>query len=161
MRCIFSTLLLAACVVPAVAQTPIQYGPPIDVAAARKVMDAAQQEAEKHNWPVAIAIVDGSGFLVMFQRLDNTQLGSVEVALQKAKTAALFRRPTKAFEDLVAEGGRSLKLLRLPGGLPMEGGLPIIVDGKLVGGIGVSGVTSTQDAQIAAAGLKAIGASEK
>lgn len=158
MRFMILTLLLAALAVPAAGQTPVEYGPSIDLAAARKVMEAAQQEAEKHDWPVAIAIVDGSGFLVMFHRLDNTQLGSVEVALQKAKTAALFRRPTKVFEDLIAEGGRSLKLLSLPGGLPMEGGLPIIVDGKLVGGIGVSGVMSTQDAQVATAGLKAIGA---
>jgi uncharacterized protein GlcG (DUF336 family) len=91
----------------------------------------------------------------MFQRLENTQLGSIEVALQKAKTSALYRRPTKAFEERIALGGADLKLLKLPG-LPLEGGLPIVRDGKLIGAIGVSGVQSVQDAQVGAAGLKAI-----
>jgi len=139
------------------AQTaPPEYGPAITLEQARKVIAAAEVEAKKNNWPVAIAVVDGSGFLVAFQRLDNTQLGSVEVSLEKAKTSALFRRPTKAFEDVLAMGGGNLKVLKLPGALPIEGGLPILVDGKVIGAIGVSGVKSTEDGQIAAAGLEAL-----
>jgi uncharacterized protein GlcG (DUF336 family) len=136
------------------AQAPIPYGEPISLEQARKVIAAAEVEAKKNEWPVAIAVVDGSGFLVAFARLENTQLGSIEVALEKAKTSALFRRPTKAFEDTLAMGGASLKVLKLPGGLPIEGGLPIIHQGKIIGAIGVSGVKSTEDAQVAAAGLE-------
>jgi glc operon protein GlcG len=139
---------------------PPQYGTPIDLETARKVMAGAQAKAKQENWPVAIAIVDNAGFLVLFERLDNTQLASVQIALEKAQTSALFRRPTKAFEDRLAEGGANLKLLRLPGGLPMEGGLPILVDGKVIGAIGVSGVTSTQDGEIAQAGLDALAGEE-
>ena len=150
----FIALLLAATSASA-QDAPPPYGLAIDLDTAKKIMAAAEAEANANQWPVAIAIVDGSGHLVMFQRLDNTQLGSVEVSQQKAKTAALYRRPTKAFEDRIALGGADLKLLKLPG-LPLEGGLPIIRDGKLIGAIGVSGVQSFQDAQVASAGLKAI-----
>ncbi|TWT51954.1 hypothetical protein KOR42_32370 [Thalassoglobus neptunius] len=132
---------------------PPAYGEGISLTDAKTVMAAAEEYARSNNWPVAITIVDSAGFLVMFQRLENTQLGSVEISIQKAKTSALFRRSTKAFEDRVAEGGANLKLLKLPGGLPMEGGLPIIVDHKLIGAIGVSGVTSAQDGMIAQAGI--------
>jgi uncharacterized protein GlcG (DUF336 family) len=143
--------------IPIAAQTPPPpYGEAISLEQAKKVLAAAEAEAKKNNWPVAISIVDGSGFLVAFERLDNTQLGSVEVSLEKAKTSALFRRPTKAFEDVLAMGGANLKVLKLPGALPIEGGLPIIVDGKVIGAIGVSGVKSTEDAQVATAGLDAL-----
>lgn len=135
---------------------PPAYGEPIKLALALKVLAAAQEEADKNSWPVAIAVVDGGGHLVALHRLDNTQYGSVEVAIQKAKTAALFRRPTKVFEDILAQGGAGLRILKLPGALPLEGGVPIILDGKIIGGIGVSGVQSGQDAQIAAAGLTAV-----
>lgn len=138
------------------AQSPPPYGEPISLADAKKVLKAAEEEANKNNWPVAISIVDGSGFLVAFQRLENTQLASIEISLQKAKTSALFRRPTKVLEDGLAAGGASLKILNLPGALPIEGGLPIIRDGKVIGAIGVSGVKSTEDAQIAGAGLEAL-----
>ncbi len=138
------------------AQTPIPYGEPIKLELANKVIAAAAVEARKNDWPVAIAVVDPAGFLVAFQRLDNTQLGSVEVALEKAKTSALFRRPTKVFEETLAMGGANLKILKLPGGLPVEGGLPILHEGKIIGAIGVSGVKSTEDAQIASAGLEAL-----
>ncbi len=137
------------------AQEPTPYGEPIALEQAKKVMKAAEEEARKQKWPVAIAIVDSSGFLVMFQRLENTQLGSVEVSLEKAKTAALFRRTTKELEDRLVAGGANLKVLRLPG-LPIEGGIPIVVNGKIIGAIGVSGVQSTQDAQVASAGIKAL-----
>lgn len=141
---------------PAVAAPPPPYGAPITLKQAHKIVEAAEAEAEKQGWPVAIAVVDGAGHLVLFHRLDNTQYGSVEVAIQKAKTSALFRRPTKAFEDTLAKGAENLKILSLPGATPIEGGLPIVVDGKLIGAIGVSGVKSTEDAQVAAAGLAAV-----
>lgn len=135
---------------------PMPYGASIDLATALKVLAAAKTEADNNSWPVAIAIVDTGGHLVAFHRLDNTQLGSVEVALAKAKTAALFRRSTKVFQDAMAQGGAGLRILALPGATPVEGGLPIVVDGKIVGGIGVSGVQSSEDAQIAGAGLSAL-----
>jgi uncharacterized protein GlcG (DUF336 family) len=132
------------------------YGPPIELAQARKLLAAAEAEAVKNKWPVAIALVDGSGHLVAFARLDDTQLGSIEVALQKAKCAALFRRSTKVFEDALVKGGVGLRVLKGPGILPIEGGLPIVVDGKVIGAIGVSGVTAEQDGQVAQAGLDAL-----
>lgn len=162
----FRSLLFAAAMIgfahSAFAQTaaPPPYGEAITSEQAKKVLAAAEAEAKKNNWPVAISIVDGSGFLVAFQRLDNTQLGSVEVSLEKAKTSALFRRPTKAFEEVLEKGGANLKLLKLPGALPIEGGLPIIHNGKVIGAIGVSGVKSTEDAQVAAAGLEALKAAK-
>lgn len=137
-------------------QTPIPYGEPISLENAKKIIAAAEVEAKKNNWPVAIAVVDSSGYLVAFQRLDNTQLGSVEVALKKAKTSALFRRPTKAFEDVLGMGGANVKVVTLPEALPIEGGLPIVHNGKIIGAIGVSGVKSTEDAQIATAGLEVL-----
>lgn len=137
------------------AEQPPQYGEPISLADAKKVMAAAEAEANKQEWPVAIAIVDPGGFMVMFQRLENTQYGSVEVAIEKARTAALYRRPTKVFQDALEAGGANLRLLKLPGS-PLEGGVPIIVDGKVIGAVGVSGVTSEQDAQVATAGIKAL-----
>lgn len=153
---VFASLCLTAFTVTGFAQEPIPYGPPITLAQARKVMAAAEAEAVKQNWPVAIAVVDAGGHLILFQRLENTQLGSIEVAQQKAKTSALFRRPTKAFEETLEKGGANLKVLTLPQALPIEGGLPIVVDGKIIGAIGVSGVKSTEDAVVAAAGLAAL-----
>lgn len=138
------------------APPPPPYGAPISLKQAHKIVEAAEAEAEKQGWPVAIAVVDGAGHLVLFHRLDNTQYGSVEVAIEKAKTSALFRRPTKVFEETIAKGAENLKVLKLPGATPIEGGLPIIVDGKLIGAIGVSGVKSTEDAQVASAGLAAL-----
>ena len=145
-----------ATVTPAPAPPP-PYGTPINLETALKVLAAAKAEADANQWPVCIVIVDTGGHLVALHRLDNTQIGSIEVATQKAKTSALFRRPTKVFEDLIAGGGAGLRILKLPGALPVEGGLPIVIDGKLVGAIGVSGVTSQQDAQVASAGLAALG----
>jgi uncharacterized protein GlcG (DUF336 family) len=140
------------------AAPPMPYGAPITLEPALKVLAAAKAEADANAWPVAIAVVDGGGHLVAFHRLDNTQFGSVNVAIEKAKTAALFRRPTKVFEDVLAAGGSGLRILSLPGATPLEGGIPIVVDGKVVGGLGVSGVQSGQDAQIAAAGAAALSA---
>ena len=105
---------------------------------------------------MAVAIVDPSGNLVYYEKMDNTQLGSASVAIDKARSAALFKRPTKAFQDAVAAGGEGLRILRLQGATPLEGGIPLLLDGKIVGAIGVSGATSAQDAQCAKAGADAI-----
>lgn len=122
---------------------------------ARKVAAAAEAEAKKNNWNVVIAVVDDGGNLIYLQRIDGTQTGSIEVAIQKARTAQAFKRPTKVFEDAIA-GGRNA-LIALHGALPLEGGLPIVVGGQLVGAIGVSGVKSTEDGQIAKAGAESLG----
>jgi uncharacterized protein GlcG (DUF336 family) len=135
---------------------PPAYGPGITLDQAKKAMAGAEAEAKKNNWPVVITILDSGGNLVMSQRLDGAQFGSVEVAREKAYSAVAFRRPTKAFEDAVAQGGSNLRILRLTGAMPLDGGWPIVVDGKIVGGIGVSGVTGAQDAQIGKAGVDAL-----
>ena len=132
------------------------YGAPIDIAAAKKAMAAAEASAAKNNWGVAIAIVDSGANLVMLQRLDNAQLSSVRIAEQKARTAAEFRRPTKVFEDAVAGGGVGLRVLTF-GASVAEGGVPIVSGGKVIGAIGVSGVQSHQDAEVAQAGADALG----
>jgi glc operon protein GlcG len=136
------------------AQIP-QYGPSINLEQARKALAAAEAEARKNGWPVAIAVVDNAGMLVSFQRIDNTQTASVMVAQDKAVSAAIYRRPTKAFQDLVAGGGVGVRALGLRGASVVEGGLPISIDGKIIGAIGVSGVTSEQDSVVAKAGADA------
>lgn len=128
------------------------YGTPIVADAAKKVAAAAIAEARKNNWTMAIAIVDPSGNLVYFEKMDNTQIGSVNVSVDKARSAALFKRPTKVFQDALAAGGEGLRMLSLQGAVPIDGGLPIIADGKIVGAIGASGGTSAQDGQVAKAG---------
>ncbi len=134
---------------------PPPYGAPIGVADAKKAAAAAIAEVAKvGSAPDAIAVVDHGGFLIYFERMDNTQLGSVEIAIEKARSAALFRRPSKVFEDAVA-GGRNA-ILALRGAVPFDGGVPIISGGKLVGAIGASGGTGPQDGQVAKAGADAI-----
>jgi len=137
------------------AQAPPAYGLPITLDQAKKAMAGAEAEAKKNNWPVVIAILDSGGNLVMLQRLDNTQWGSIEVAKDKARSAVAFRRPTKVWQDLIAQGGANLRLLNI-GYSVLEGGIPIMADGKVIGAIGVSGVTSQQDAQIGQAGIDAL-----
>lgn len=137
------------------AQVP-QYGVNINLEQAKKAIAAGQVEARKSSWPVAIAIVDNSGLLVAYERLDNTQTGSVQVAIDKAVSAAMYRRPTKAFQDVVAGGGAGLRILGLRGASPVEGGLVLMMDGKIVGGIGVSGVNADQDGMVAKAGADVI-----
>jgi glc operon protein GlcG len=134
----------------------IPYGAPITLVQAKTVMGAAEAEAKKNNWNVCIAILDSGGNLVLLQRLDGAQLGCIDVAQDKARSAVLFRRSTKVFQDQIAQGGVYLRLLKLNGAIPLDGGIPIVIDGKLIGGIGVSGVTSEQDAQIATAGIAAL-----
>jgi uncharacterized protein GlcG (DUF336 family) len=155
--------LAGACLVallatfPAQAQTmPPPYGPPIGIEAARKVMAGAEAEAAKNNWAVVIAIIDSGGHTVMIHRLDNVQLSSIELSQGKAKTALMFKRPSKVLDDAISSGGAGLRFLALKDIIPLEGGLPIVIDGKIVGAIGVSGVLSAQDAQIARAGIDAL-----
>ena len=139
---------------PAAAASPAPYRAPIGLEAARRAMAAAEEEATRNGWGVAIAVVDSGGHLVMLHRLDGTQIASVRIAEGKARTALEFRRPTKALEDAVAGGGAGLRLLSLENIFPLEGGVPIVAGGRIVGGIGVSGVTSQQDAQVARAGAE-------
>lgn len=134
------------------AQVP-QYGPNVTHEAARKALAAAIAEARKQNLPMAVAVVDTAGMLVAFERMDNTQTGSIAVAQDKASSAAMYRRPTKAFQDVLAAGGAGLRVLTLRGANAVEGGLPIVVDGRIVGAIGVSGGSAEQDGVVAKAGL--------
>jgi len=115
-------------------------------------MIRALAEAAKNNWTIAVAIGDPSGNLVYYEKMDNTQLASAHVAVEKARTAATFKRPTKVFQDALATGGENLRILTLPGVVAAEGGIPLVSDGKIVGAIGVSGMTSAQDNQCAKAG---------
>jgi glc operon protein GlcG len=134
------------------AQMPNPYGLSINLDTAKKIAAVAIAEAHKNNWTMAVAIVDVGGNLVYFEKMDDTQTGSVQVALDKASSAALFKRPTKAFQDTVASGGEGLRMLRLRGASPLEGGLPLLMDGRIVGAIGVSGGTSQQDGVAAKTG---------
>jgi uncharacterized protein GlcG (DUF336 family) len=129
--------------------------PQLNLATARRVIDAARAEARRQGWPVVIAVVDDGGNLLSLDRLDGAQFGSVEIAIAKARAAVAFRRPTKAWDEVLA-GGR-LAVLGLPGVLPAEGGVPLKVGEAIVGAVGVSGVTSPQDGQVAAAGAAALG----
>lgn len=119
-------------------------------------MAAAEAEAERRDWPMVIAIVDSTGYLVMLHKMDQAQLGSVAIAQAKAETAVNFRRPTKAFQDAIAEGGAGLRMLSMSGVSALEGGLPLMLEGEVVGAIGVSGMQSGQDAEVARAGIAAL-----
>lgn len=135
---------------------PTPYGASITLEQAKTIMAGSEAEAVRNGWNVVITILDAGGHHVMLHRMDNTQFGSIEVARAKAYSAVAFRRPTKAFMDALAQGGENLRILGLEGATPVEGGIPIIVDGAIIGGIGVSGVTSAQDAQIGQAGIDAL-----
>ncbi len=154
MRILIWIALLIGAIAPAMAQTPpppqIPYGLPISTESAKNAAAAAIAEAEKNNFKQAIAIVDTAGYLVYFEKMQDTQTGSVELAIEKARTSALFRRPTKVFQDAVAGG--DLRLLRLTGAIPIDGGVPIIVGGTIIGAVGVSGGTGAQDGQVATVG---------
>jgi len=164
-RFVGSLFVLAAvfCLIalPAIAQKPfapppqVPYGLSVSTESAKNAAAASIAEARKNNWKMAIAIVDTGGYLVYFEKMQDTQTGSVDLAIEKARTAALFRRPTKVFQDGVAAGGEGLRLLRLTGAIPIDGGVPIIVDGKIIGAVGVSGGSGDQDGQVAKAGASA------
>ena len=147
----------------AIAQTPPAsspatqlYGPPITLDQAKRAMAAAELEAAKNSWQVAITILDSGGNMIMFHRLDNAQLSATTVSEGKARTALEFKRPSKALDDAIAGGGAGMRLLALKNITPIEGGLPVVVDGKIIGAIGVSGALSSQDAQVAKAGAEAL-----
>jgi len=148
------TLALLTCVASAQAPQRPPYGTAITLETAKRLAAGAAAEARKNSWNVAIAVVDNHGFLVYYEMMDDTQTASPVIAIEKAKTAAMFRRTTKELEDNIAAG--RVAVLGLPGATPIEGGLPIVVGGKLIGAVGVSGVTSGQDGQIARAGIDAL-----
>jgi glc operon protein GlcG len=151
-----SALVLAVTVAQAQQTTAsLPYGPAITFEMAKKVMAAAESEAEKNNWTVVITIIDSGGNMVMMHRLDNAQLSALSASEGKARTALTFKRPSKDLEDAVAAGGAGLRLAALPGVTPLEGGLPLVHDGKIIGAIGVSGVLSAYNTQIARAGVDA------
>lgn len=141
---------------PSPAPADLPYGAPISLADARSVLAAAQAEAQKNQWNVSVAVLDTGGHLVAFERLDRAGFATVEAAIEKARTAAGFRRPSKGFHDMVAAGGEGLRMLALPGAVPIDGGVPLVVGGRIVGAVGVSGVTSAQDGQIARAGAASV-----
>jgi uncharacterized protein GlcG (DUF336 family) len=121
------------------------------VAAAKKIAAATLAECQKNNWNVAVAVVDTHGFLVYFERMENTQSASIEIAQGKAKVGAMYRRTTRVFAEVIAKNGPAV--MTLPGVMASPGGMPIFADGKVIGGVGVSGVTGDQDEQCAKAGL--------
>lgn len=147
---------VALVVLPVFAQLPNPYGTAINLESARKVASVAIGEARKNNWNMAIAIVDPAGELIYFEKLDGTQAASVNIAIDKARSSARFKRPTKALQDVLATGGAGLRMLALDGAVPVEGGVPILMDAKIVGAIGVSGGTSQQDGEVAAAAVAAV-----
>ncbi len=132
------------------------YGSSITLAQAKDVTDAALAPARANGWTMVIAIVDPGGHLVFLEKMDETQVGSVAIAESKARSAALFKRSTKTFQDRLAQGGDGLLVLRLEGVIPVEGGLPILVDGKMIGALGVSGGSSAEDEACALAGVAAL-----
>ena len=134
----------------------IPIGHSISVEDARKAVAAAIAEARQNHWFMAAAVVDPDGELVYFERMDDVQRGSVNVAIGKARSAALYKRPTKVFETAVSGGGAGVRLLGLEGAVPLEGGVPIVVDGKLIGGLGLSGDLSSNDGKCAEAGVNAL-----
>jgi uncharacterized protein GlcG (DUF336 family) len=148
--CLIAGLLFAA-VVSGAQLTPRKS---LNLEVAKAIAAAAEQHAVKNKWNVVIAILDDGGNLIYLQRMDGTQIGSVDVAVAKAKTAVLFKRPSKALSDAVASGRTAM--MTLPGALAVEGGVPIVSEGEIVGSIGVSGVTSEQDGMIAQAGVDAL-----
>ncbi len=129
----------------------------LSLEAANKLIAGAIVEAKANNWLVNIAVVDDAGQLLSFQRMDGSQSGSIDVAIGKARTAAMFRRPTRLWEEVVKTRP---SVVTLPNAVLLQGGVPVVVNGQTVGAIGVSGVTSQQDEQIAEAGIKRAGFSQ-
>jgi uncharacterized protein GlcG (DUF336 family) len=151
---VLATLVVGLWATVAIAQDARpSYGAQVNLATAKKIAAGALAEAQKNNWKVAVAVVDNHGFLVYYEMLDDTQTASAMIAIEKARTAAMFRRPSRVFEEVITKGRNAV--LGLPGATPITGGLPIVVGGKIAGGVGISGVTSDQDEQCAKAGLDA------
>jgi glc operon protein GlcG len=152
MRTLLVAAALAALTVGASAQDKRpDYGTAVNAAGAKKIAAGVVAECQKNGWNVAVAVVDNHGFLVYFERMDNTQTASMDIAVGKAKAAATYRRPTRVFMEVINKGGPATATL--PGVFASPGGVPIMVDGKVTGAVGVSGVTGDQDEQCAKAGL--------
>jgi glc operon protein GlcG len=166
LACAFALAAAAASAQTAPAQSPQSqdvesttlppYGPSITLDQAKRVMAAAELQAAENTWQVAITILDSGGNLVMFHKVDNAQLSAITVSEGKARTALQFKRPSKDLDDAIARGGPGNRLLALKDITPIEGGLPIVLDGKIIGAIGVSGAISAQDSQVAKAGIDAL-----
>ena len=153
-RIVCAVIVLGSLAIAGTASAQVMDKKALTLEAAKKIAVAAEAEAKKNNWQMVIAIVDDGGHLVYLQRLDETQTGSVEVATTKARAAAAFKRPTKAMEDALV-GGR-MAILGIPGFIPSEGGVPLMLEGKVIGAIGVSGGTAPQDGQVGRAGAAAL-----
>ena len=132
------------------------YGPPVTTEQARNAVSVALAEARANGWAMAAAVVDPAGILVYFEKVDDTQHASPQIAIDKARSAALFKRPTKMFQDSVERGGVGLRVMKLRGAMPVEGGVPLVVNGQIVGALGVSGGTAEQDGQCAKAATDAM-----
>ena len=155
-----ATLVASIVALPQQAPNPYQmpnpYGLPVSLDNAKKAAAPVIAEASKNGWTMAVAIVDPDGTLIYYEKMDNTQLGSAKVAIDKARSAALFKRPSRAFEDLLGQGNEGARYLKMEGAIPIEGGVPLVMDGKIVGAIGVSGGKSAQDAHCAQLGANAL-----
>ena len=151
---VLCTFLLVALIAEAAPVAELATKKALTLEVAKKIAAASGQFAQKKQWNVVIAIVDDGGHLAYFERMDGVQTGSIEVAIQKAKTAVAFKRPTRLFEEAVAKG-RTV-LVSLPGGMPFEGGVPITLGKQVIGAVGISGVTAQQDGMIAQAGVDAL-----
>ena len=149
-------LMLLLCASSALAQMPNPYGAPISLENAKKAAAAAVAEARKNNWTMVVAITDTAGDLVYLEKMDTAQTGSVNLAIAKARSAVLYKRPSKVWADLVGAGGDNLRLMALQGIVPSNGGIPLVMDGKIAGAIGLSGGTGAQDGQCAQAGADAV-----
>ena len=156
MRKLALTFLITLAAAPAFAQMPNPYGESIGVEAAKRIAAMSVAEAKKNNWKMAVAIVDTAGDLVYFEKMDGTQVASVNIAQDKARSSVRFKRPTKAMQDILAAGGAGVRFLALQGAVPVEGGIPLVMGGKIVGAIGASGGTSEQDGQAAKAGADSV-----
>jgi uncharacterized protein GlcG (DUF336 family) len=151
---ILCVTLFALISVQVSAQQRPAYGPSVDIAGAKKIAAGVIAECQSNKWNVAVAVVDTHGGLVYFERMDNTQSASLEIAIMKARVGAMYRRTTRVFADVIAKSGPAV--MTLPGVVASPGGVPIFADGKVIGGVGVSGVTGDQDEQCAKAGLSGV-----
>jgi uncharacterized protein GlcG (DUF336 family) len=149
-------LAFAASAMSAMAQMPIPYGPSVSLDVAKKVAQAAIDTAIKNKWRMAVAVVDTSGNLVYYEKMDDTQLSSALISQEKAQSATMFKRPTKVMQDTIAAGGAGLRTFRLHGAIPVDGGYPLISGGKIIGAVGVSGDASENDAVCARAGAETV-----
>ena len=148
-----ATVVVALSTPPVSAQTAVPYGPEVNQVMAEKIATSAVSYAKEHHWRLSIAVVDTHGFLVHFTRMDDNQTAGPNIAVEKARTAAMFRRPSRVFEEGLT---KRLAYLSLPGATAVTGGVPIVVDGQIIGGVGASGAASEDDEQAVLAGLRAL-----